>query len=124
MRLIRRCCGIAATVLILAAAPASLSAQTATISGMLSGFDVVNLTGQVAHGFEMQIDGIQASDLYYSMPGQQYGMPSVVTYASGVYLRYQASYNSAAGSWSGTTPIHTPGAPFGWQDCYQAGVNY
>jgi len=124
MTFTRRCCGIAAAAILIAAAPGALHAQTATISGMLSGFDVVNLTGQVAHGFEIQIDGIQASDLYYSMPGQQYGMPSVVTYATGIYLRYQASYNNAAGTWSGTTPMHTPGAPFGWQDCYQLGVNY
>ncbi|MFN7931301.1 MAG: hypothetical protein U0Y68_25895 [Blastocatellia bacterium] len=67
------------------------AAQTATISGTLSGFDVNNLTGQVAHGFEIQIEGATANDLYYTGFGQRYGNGSVVSYPGGVYVRWKCS---------------------------------
>src|SRR6266852_4322097 len=77
------------------ALPAASWAQTATISGTLSAFDVVNDTGQPVHGFEMQLEGAQPGDLYYTVFGGRYGTPVVIPYATGVYVRYQSSYNAS-----------------------------
>jgi hypothetical protein len=59
------------------AMPAVGRAQTATITGNLGGFDVVNDSGQDAHGFEVQIEGITQNDLYYTRFGQRYGQGGV-----------------------------------------------
>jgi len=40
----------------------SLNATAGTY-GPLANFDVINDTGQVAHGFEIEIDGIKESDI-------------------------------------------------------------
>ena len=111
-------------VLLCAAAPQLSQAQTATLSGSLSAFDVVNETGQDAHGFEIQLEGATQGDLYYTVYGQRYGNPTVVPYATGVYIRYQSTYDPNSKTYLQTTPQHTPGVPFGWQDCYQGGINY
>ena len=50
----------------LASVSAGVQAQTATISGVLGSFDVVNMSGQPAHGFEIQMEGATANDLYYT----------------------------------------------------------
>ena len=98
-------------------------AQTAAISGNLSAFDVVNDTGQDVHGFEIQIEGVSQNDLYYTVFGGRYGSPVVVPYATGVYVRYQGTYNSSTSQWNQTTPVNT-GAAFAWQNCYQGGAGY
>ena len=45
------------------AIPALLHAQTATIIGWPVNFDTVNTTGQETHGFEIEVDGVQPSDV-------------------------------------------------------------
>src|SRR6476660_7411940 len=72
----------------LCAAPAISMAQTATIYGSLGNFDVVNNTGQDAHGFEIQIEGISPQAQPYSFAYQRYGAATVVPYATGIYLRW------------------------------------
>jgi hypothetical protein len=98
-------------------------AQTATISGSLSAFDVVNDTGQPVHGFEIQLEGAQPGDLYYTVFGGRYGTPTVTPYPTGVYIRYTSQYDSNSGQYTQTTPVNQR-ATFAWQDCYQgAGYN-
>jgi hypothetical protein len=99
-------------------------AQTATISGFLSNFDVVNETGQDAHGFEIQLEGAAQNDLYYTAPGQQYGAATVVPYATGVKVRWESPYDAGSHQFTKTTPQHTPGVPYNWNDCYMAGSTY
>lgn len=109
--------------LALLAIPFASMAQTAVVSGNLFGFDVLNDTGQPAHGFEIQIEGSLPSDLYYTFPRGRYGSPSIVPYATGVYVRWQASYSAGTGTYAATTPIANT-QTFSWQDCYQAGFGY
>ena len=104
-----------ALLLALAALPPGVWGQTATISGNLSAFDVVNDTGQEAHGFEIQIEGAFVGDLYYTVYGGRYGNPVVIPYATGVYIRYQSSSQT-------TPPYNNTG--FSWQNCYQGGAGY
>jgi len=110
--------------LVCAAAPHLVQAQTATLSGSLSAFDVVNESGLDVHGFEIQLEGATQADLYYTAFGQRYGNPTVVPYATGVYIRYQSTYDPNSGQYLQTTPQHTPGVPFGWQECYTGGAGY
>lgn len=110
-----------AIVLAMAGVPSGLLAQTAVFSGALSGFDVVNRTGQPAHGFEMQLQGAVPGDLYYTVFGGRYGNPQVIPYLGGVKVRYSAQYVN--GSWSATTPIANYNN-FSWQNCYLGGGGY
>ena len=98
-------------------------AQTATVSGDLFAFDVVNTSGVPAHGFELQIEGALPADIYYSDASSRYGVPTIVPYATGVYVRWQANYNSATGQYDQSTPVNSSGS-FAWQDCYQGGTGY
>jgi hypothetical protein len=111
--------------LALLAVPFASWGQTAVVSGYLGAFDVLNDTGQNAHGFEIQLEGALPSDLYYIVPGGRYGAPTIVPYATGVYVRYQSAYDAATGTYAATTPQATLGAAgFSWQDCYQGGFGY
>ena len=60
--------------------PAAALAQTATITGNLGGFDVVNDSGQEAHGFEIQLEGVQQADLMFTGYGGRYGQAVVTPY--------------------------------------------
>jgi hypothetical protein len=48
----------------LAAVPAAAGAQTAAMTAYLGNFDVVNNTGEDAHGFEIQFEGIGPNDVW------------------------------------------------------------
>lgn len=114
----------AAIGLALVALPIVADAQTATVSGVLGSFDIVNETGQDAHGFEIQIEGALPNDLYYTGFGQRYGTGTVVPYATGVNVRWASVYDSVNQQFSKTTVNHVGNPSFSWQDCYLAGSGY
>lgn len=103
--------------------PILAQAQTAAISGSLGNFDVVNNTGNDAHGFEIQLEGIQPGDVYYSFGAQRYGAAQVIPYATGVYVRWQALYDSTLQRFAQTTLPFSSGGPFAGS-CYSWGNNY
>lgn len=87
----------------------------ATTFGPLANFDVVNDTGKVAHGFEIDIHDIHASNITSIFgdanrwPGmERYGVPVVTEYTDnirlgyGVRIRYEDSTKSTP---SGTLPV-------------------
>jgi len=80
-------------------------AQAVPMFGSLSNFDVFNDTGQTARGFEIELDGLSAADIAYTFgtPYIRYGDPSLVNTATGVIVRYAASFG--AGGWSTGTPV-------------------
>ena len=108
--------GVLATALFLA--PAAASAQTATIYGALGNFDIVNNVGQDAHGFEIQLEGLQVGDVPYTFSVERYGSASIVPYATGVYVRWASAYDANAGRFLQTTIAHAPGTPFVQGMCY------
>src|SRR2546423_478005 len=114
---------LAFVLLPLFATTADAQAQTATIFGALSNFDVVNDTGHDAHGFEIQLEGLQAADIYYTFSAQRYGSPAVVPYATGVYLRWSGAYDASAQQFLQTTVAHAPNTPFAGP-CSRGGANY
>lgn len=116
----------------------SALAQAATF-GSLANFDTVNDTGVTAHGFEIELEGIQRADILdvfglnrnfgTASPGdvERYGLPTVGDLLDangqviGAKVTYMASY--ANGAWSAGTAsgvFNTPG-----ESCWSFGnVNY
>jgi hypothetical protein len=101
-------------------APAAAQAQSATIFGALSNFDVVNHTEHETHGFEIELEGLQAQDVYYTFNAQRYGSPSVVPTQTGVIVRWMSAYDPATQQFLQTTVAHAANTPFAGT-CYQWG---
>lgn len=102
----------------------------AQVIGTLGNFDVVNNTGQEAHGFEIELEGLHLSDITDTFGGagrgfptsvERYGAPVLSAYTNGalfgVRVTYQATF--ASGVWSTGTPsgvFSTPG-----ESCWTGG---
>ena len=99
------------------AAPLTAGAQTATIYGSLGNFDIMNNAGQDAHGFEIELEGLQISDVPYSFSMQRYGNAQLVPTATGVIVRWQSPYDAAAGRFTATTIAHNPASLFVQGSC-------
>jgi hypothetical protein len=68
----------------------------AVMIAYLGNFDVVNNSGEDAHGFEIQFEGINPNDVWAGWSYERYGAPDVVQTATGVTVRYTAPYDGAA----------------------------
>ncbi len=97
------------------------SAQTANVYGQLGNFDVINHTGHDSHGFEIELEGIQPNDVYYSFSAQRYGLATVTATATGTRVHWASPYQN--GAFTQTTLAHAPNTPFAGS-CYQWGANY
>ena len=121
-----RAIGAAACALALAQAPA-LHAQTATIIGWPVNFDTVNDTGQVTHGFEIEVDGVQPGDITRIFGGAppscviRYCTGSIVQFAGGVYIRWVSPVDPVTGQFTEGTPLYTGSLPSG-ESCWVAGL--
>lgn len=82
-----------ATLLI---APASQAQTTLTMFGALSNFDVLNDTGQDAHGFEIEMDGISSAQVLYYFSATRYGGPQIIPIQNGVIVHYESPWDAAA----------------------------
>ena len=113
-----------------AAAPATATA----IFGSLGNFDAVNDTGHVAHGFEIELEGLHASDVTDTFGGagrgfptsvERYGSPTITEYtngaAFGVHVTYRSDLTGSPSAWVGTpTGVYsTPG-----ESCWTGGSGY
>src|SRR5471032_1234828 len=117
---IRRFAGsVVVLVAMLLIAPRAAVAQSATIIGSLGNFDIMNNAGQDAHGFEIQLEGVQEADVPYTFGMERYGLSVIVPYATGVYVRWASPYDANVGQFLQTTIAHVPGAPFVQGMCYQ-----
>src|ERR1700730_732403 len=85
-----------AVILALLAAPLASQAQTVTLFGALTNFDVLNDTGQDAHGFEIELDGITPAQAPYQFNWTRYGASTVLTIPGGVIVRWQSPYDPAS----------------------------
>ena len=107
----------AALSLTLLAAPVAVRAQSAIIYGQLSNFDISNDTGQICHGFEIEIGGVTPADVPGGFSAERYGVPSVVPYATGTNVRWESPYNAGSQSFVERTLPHT--VPWFPGQCYQ-----
>lgn len=104
---------------------APLTAQASTSFGTLSNFDVFNDTGEVAHGFEIELDGITSADITYKFgaPYERYGNPVVTDFPGGVYVRYESPYDAGTGTFTQGTPLPpSPITPTGGHACWTGGM--
>jgi Divergent InlB B-repeat domain len=101
----------------------SVDAQTATIYGSLANFDVINHIGRDAHGFEIQLEGLQLANIAGSFSYERYGAARVIPYATGVSLRWESPYDASAQQFTQTTMPHAPNTGFAGT-CYIVGVGY
>jgi Divergent InlB B-repeat domain len=91
---------------LLASLAASVAAhgQTATLFGSLANFDVLNDTGQDAHGFEVEIQGATLAQITYTFGSTRYGGSTArLTPGGAAIARWAATYDPAAQRWSATT---------------------
>jgi hypothetical protein len=102
-----------ATLLLLT--PIASQAQTAVLFGALSNFDILNDTGQVTYGFEIELDGISSIGGAYI--GNRYGQPAVVPFQGGVYVRYMSPWDAAAQRFVTGTIVATNFTPTTGHQC-------
>jgi hypothetical protein len=102
--------------------------SSASVIGFLGNFDVINDTGSVAHGFEIDLEGLHSSDITDTFGGvgrgfpsgrgfdpatsvQRYGAPTITEYSNGTTfgtkVTYYGLYDSASGNWDYGTPSGT-----------------
>jgi len=100
----------------------------ASVFGYLGNFDVINDTGSVAHGFEIDLEGVHSYEITDTFGGegrgfpsgrgfdpvtsvQRYGAPTVTEYSNGstfgTKVTYFGLYDSTSGSWDYGTPSGT-----------------
>ena len=113
---VRKILGLFASAAIIAA-PGVVHASA--VIGSLGNFDVVNDTGSVAHGFEIDLEGLtlpQVTDTFggagrgFPTTVERYGSPIVSEYTNGtthgVSVVYLADLSGSSSAWIGT-----PAAP-------------
>ena len=85
------------------------SADAGIIYGSLSNFDCINDTGSVAHGFEIELDGISSSNVFatFGAPYNRYGTPTITTVGGNTFVRYESAYSN--GTWGVGTPTGSYG---------------
>ena len=96
------------------------NASASSTFGMLSNFDAVNDTGSPCHGFEIELEDIEARDITYTFRYQRYGAPTItedVVMVNGVarprtYVRWMSPYDQANNTFTEATPV----APAGFRD--------
>jgi len=114
--------------------------SSAAVIGFLGNFDVINDTGSTAHGFEIDLEGLYASDITDTFGGagrgfpsgrgfdpltsvERYGAPSIAEYNNGssfgTKVTYLGLYNSASSSWDFGTPSGTQITP--GDNCWSGG---
>jgi len=109
----------------------SVAAHATTTFGSLGNFDAVNDTGSVAHGFEIELEGLHAGDVTDTFGGagrgfpttvERYGSPTITEYTNGssfgVRVTYSANLAGAPSGWVGTPSgvYSTPG-----ESCWTGG---
>lgn len=108
---------VKAVGLALLLAPIFASAQSAIIYGSISNFDISNDTGRVCHGFEIELDGLDPSDVPYTFTAVRYGTPVVRTTPTGVAVRWESPFDASTGTFAERTLQHT--VPWFPGQCYQ-----
>jgi hypothetical protein len=83
--------------------------SSASVIGFLGNFDVINDTGKVAHGFEIDLEGLRSSDITATFGGPGRGFPTRRGSGPGSVERYG----------SPTISGYTNGAVFGTKITYQ-----
>lgn len=100
------------------AMPGMAAAQSAIIYGSVGNFDISNDTGKTCHGFEIQFEGADRSQIYGGFNAQRYGDPVIIPNATGTAMRWESPYDPVTGTYDERTLPHTvswfPGQCYQW----------
>lgn len=112
-----------ATGVALAAALCAAPIQ-ASVYGPLDNFDVVNDTGHETCGFEIELEDVHSAEIYrtFDAPYIRYATPSMTDTATGVRIRYQATWNPGTHTFSPVTPPAAPGYVPAYDSCWTGGL--
>lgn len=85
------------------------SLQASIAYGSLNNFDTVNDTGQEAHGFEIELEDCQSTNISYTFDYNHYGVPTITQDNSvaghpRTFIRWESKKN-ADGTWAAYTAI-------------------
>ena len=96
----------------------------ASVYGPLDNFDVVNDTGQETCGFEIEIEGVHAADVYrtFEAPYIRYAAPTMTDTATGVLIHYQGQWDAVAGRFLQATPPAPAGYVPASDSCWTGGL--
>ena len=94
------------------------SARASIMYGSLSNFDVVNDTGEICRGFEIELEGVNPPDIAFTFgnPYIRYADPVTVATATGTIVRYASAFG--ASGWAVGTPIPAGPFPTGGHACF------
>ncbi len=118
----------AVTALGFALSTAPVSAQSAVMVGTLGNFDALNNTGEPAHGFEIEMEGVQAADIYRifgNWDGQnviRYGAGTATNTATGVIVRWASPWDAASQSYTQATPVPVNRTSVPGESCWTFGM--
>ena len=102
---------MALAALLLSTVSMGAHAQAVVMAGNYQNFDVLNDTGGETCGFEMEVHGVNKSQLTRIFPSNfnagviRYGFGSATDFPGGVYVRWISAYNPATGRFSSCTPV-------------------
>jgi hypothetical protein len=106
----------------------NVSAQSAVMVGTLGNFDALNNTGEPAHGFEIEMEGVQAADIYriFGYWGGQnvirYGAGTATNTATGVIVRWASPWDAATQSYTQATPVPVNRTSVPGESCWTMGM--
>ncbi len=94
------------------------TAQASTMFGSLSNFDVINDTGEVCRGFEIELEGVSPTDISFTFgnPYIRYGDPTKISTPTGTIIRYASPFDGSA--WAVGTPVPAGPFPTGGHQCF------
>ncbi|MFO1484110.1 MAG: putative Ig domain-containing protein [Verrucomicrobiaceae bacterium] len=129
MHMLNRFRGLASLlcVLVSLALPGHLRASIAY--GSINNFDTVNDTGQVCHGFEIELDDCHSTDITYTFNYNHYGVPEIREDNTDpahpkVFIRWLSKKN-ADGTWAAYTAVPSgPIAPTNGHQFTNPAVNF
>ena len=104
------------------------AAAASTAFGTLGNFDTVNDTGQICHGFEIELDDLHSTDVTYTYDYNHYNTPKIREDNTDpahpkVFIRYESG-RSATGAYLAFTAVPAaPIAPTDGHQCTNPGVN-
>ena len=105
--------GSSAMLLALFTASGNLRAQT-VLFGAPSNFDIYNDTGQITHGFEIELDGLTPAQIGAGY-GFRYTNPKIVAIPGGTVIRFTSAYLN--GSYTVSTVVPAVFTPTGGHSC-------
>ena len=103
-------CGRMIAAAAMAIAGFGMSVDASVMFGSLSNFDVINDTGEICRGFEIELEGVSPADIafIFGSPYIRYGDPVKVATGTGTIVRYASGHDGS--NWAVGTPV--PAAPF------------